>query len=269
MSSHFGGSRAITDRALPAGVLPGNVRYRGGDRAINARGYGTTGAPPVDPNPHLLNGLTSYWKFDETSGTVFADSVGSNNLNINAGINSQPGLIGHAMFNYQLNGSGSIASNPSLKPTGSFTFSTWVEVYTGNNAFYLYKGDNAFLPTDFQLYYAGGNLGWAVGGVGPAGIPASQGPWYHIVAWYDAPNSIVGIRVNDSIVGTASASKLNSDYPLCLGSYVQNGVVQGPTGGWQGIEDETAFWNSRLLSAVEKTALYNGGLGLPLSSFTT
>jgi hypothetical protein len=27
----------------------------------------------------LKNGLVSYWKFDETSGTTFADSHGSNN----------------------------------------------------------------------------------------------------------------------------------------------------------------------------------------------
>lgn len=36
-----------------------------------------------------------------------------------------------------------------------------------------------------------------------------------------------------------------------------------------GLVDEWGMWKGRIPTAVEITALYNGGAGLPLSSFTT
>jgi hypothetical protein len=45
MSSFSGGDRALKDRALPLGVLPGDDDYRGGDRSLNDRGKSVIGGP--------------------------------------------------------------------------------------------------------------------------------------------------------------------------------------------------------------------------------
>ena len=68
--------------------------------------------------------LVSQWKFDETSGTTAADSVGANNGTIKNGAAFTAGKIGNGL---SFNGTNNyINFNTDLGATGEITVSAWV-----------------------------------------------------------------------------------------------------------------------------------------------
>jgi hypothetical protein len=217
---------------------------------------------------HLLNNLVSYWKLDVEPANVTPDAVGSNHLTSNGVLVA--GLINNAMqFTAASNQNAYSVSNASLQVTGSFTFSLWVKLFSQiANCSILEKGTGStwdyalryYNPTATGFYFA------VAGGTTTQdaiqGATIADGVWTHLVCWYDAGDSKVRLRINDATTVVASSTS-----PALIQS--TDAFAIGGTGTIfsNSIVDEVGFWK-RLLTAAEITALYNGGAGLPFSSFT-
>jgi hypothetical protein len=219
---------------------------------------------------HLLNTLISYWKLDEASGPR-NDSQGSNHLTVS---NAPVGVSGKINNGMQLIPASSqnafIVSNSTLQVTGSFTFSVWVKLSSQSTFAIVEKG--AGPTSDYRLSYFTPSTGFFFGvhitGGSVAtdyaiqGSTVANGVWTHLVVWYDAVGGQVQIRVNDAATSnsTTSPALIAGTDPFVLGSTGAN------TSFLDGVIDEVGFWK-RLLTPGEITALYNGGAGLPYSSF--
>jgi hypothetical protein len=238
---------------------------------------------------HLLSNLVSYWTMDEANTfldrgeqvsplltpTQRNDSHGTNHLSDPTNCLSVSGANAKINNSVYFGGSNRLThvSNTSLQVTSDFTFSLWANLTGGGPI--LWKGEGA-TSIDYSLIVDGtyglAFMGYipAVGLNGTVGAYApllSSGVWYHIVAWYDSSDGKVRIRINDTTTYTSAAAvtlvQTTNDFIM--------GILQyggGPAGaGITGVVDEVGFWK-RLLTAEEITELYNGGAGLPFSSFT-
>lgn len=222
----------------------------------------------------LNNGLVSYWKLDEASGTR-ADSHGANTLTDNNTVTQGVGKISNAALFTAVNSEFlSAADSASLDFTTAFTFSAWI-----------YGDDltvNAAIASKWNYSSAGG---WAIqlGSVNVSIIRVfiASGPtdggdnwvdfdagltsdvWHHVVVVYDG-SQLAANRVKLYVNGVNIASFASAGTPA---DTLQNNAValrigdfQGLSRFWQGRIDEVAMWN-KVLTATEITRLYDSGDG--------
>ena len=229
----------------------------------------------------ILDNLVSYWKLDEESGER-ADSHGSNPLSDNNTVLYDTGKIGNAA-NFELDNAEylSHADNADLSFSGNdpFTIACWVNMETkdgtanrivsksageGNIEYRLsYRGDDsdAFV---FEVSHDGDGSGLNRAEETTVGDP-DLATWYFVVAWHDPDADVLAIQVNNNTADTQAHA--NGVYDgasvFCVG-ILNTGEAQG----FDGLIDELGLWN-RVLTAPEKTLLYNGGDGLayPFTTF--
>jgi len=221
----------------------------------------------VDAGVHLLNGLISYWKVDE-SGLPFADSKGTNPFTGGGGSGAAgaPGKINTAAsFNGTAGSYFNCPSSSSLNPPGDFTWSVWLYSTNGSAAlFALSKGDYTLEPpTQFYLGYGDAN-GFFFGGSQDS-IVHPLNTWYHLIGWWDSATQCDNCQVNNGAVFTGPVrARVLTSSSLNFGALANNSA---PLGNWNGRIDEIGYW-SRKLTDAEKTQLYNGGAGWAFSNFT-
>jgi hypothetical protein len=218
-------------------------------------------------------GVISYWKMDEAAAGARADSTGTNNLtDLNGNVSSATGKINAGAL-FGGNGSLYIASNSSVQVTGDFTFSAWVRVdaQPANLSGIIAKYGGGAGLQDYLLGYqsaAGGGAGFLFGlpdggtSFALVGATVPNGQWHHLVGWFDSSDGKARLRVDDATTYVSSASGVTTQ----SGSSLTIGSTDAGAYPLTGIVDEVGFWKRKLTSA-EITALYNGGSGLPLSSF--
>jgi len=216
-------------------------------------------------------GLVAYYKLDEATGTRF-DSVGSNNLIEVGGPHlAAPGIIGSSVqLPVPLNVGARLEApdNPIFNPTGDFTIGGWAFIEAKTSSFQpmISKGRlNAFQRQYFLVYDGGAgdrfeftvspdNISLTTVNSLVTGVPLNT--FTFVVAWHDATAQTINIQINDGAVD--SLAHLGG-----IGTTTRPFVVGGhATGlfGWPGRVDETFVYN-RVLSAAERTLMYNGGLG--------
>ena len=93
------------------------------------------------------------------------------------------------------------------------------------------------------------------GGALTHSLALSASTWYHVVAWYDAAADLMWIAINDGTPESASDSvgPVDSTNDLRVGRL--------GTAYWDGDLDALGIWG-RVLTAGERTQLYNSGNGL-------
>jgi len=222
-----------------------------------------------------LNGLVSWWKLDESSGTRY-DSHGTNHLSPQNG-------PGYNAVDYKWGASMDCERNSSqhaeisqASQTGlsfgneDFTYGAWwrAEDLAGGVSRYIFGkwNDNGVNDREFLLFSGASdakfrayissdgssstNIGWGTG--------ASTGTWYFVVCWHDATANTINIQVNNgtplSNSHTTGANQ-NDSAPFYIGQGDRNNY------GWDGEIDE-AFVYSRVLTSGERTLLYNSGNGV-------
>ncbi len=214
----------------------------------------------------LLNQLISYWPLNESSGTRFDAHNGNNLTDVNS-VGSAAGKISLAAdFEVDASQRLSCADNASLScGDQDFEFSCWIkaESFTDNGCIIA---KNVAGSTEYRLYVnTSGVLVWSVysaagelsgGGVSSAAA-LSLGTWYFINVWHDATNNLVGLKVNN---GTAVTSDQTGGCYDGAGSFYMG--AQDAAIRYDGLVDEVGFWKGRILTAAERTALYNNGNGL-------
>lgn len=220
----------------------------------------------------LSDNLVAYYKLDEASGNA-VDALGANDLTETSGsIGTTTGKI---------NGARACAGGDTeyFERTDNATFSTgdidfsfqvWVNA-TSLVSFPVVFRKGANGARDYILYIDTSDSNkpaWEVSSNGASGTTVKWGTglttstWYHIVCWHDAAANQIGIAVN---AGTAVTSSHSTGVQDGAGTF-QLGAGSDQGLYWDGLIDEFGMWK-RVLSSGERTSLYNGGSGLPYSSF--
>lgn len=226
------------------------------------------GNPALDAMTDLTNSLISYWTLDEVSTGAAPvtrnDSFGTNHLTDNNTTASAAGKISDAGSFVAINSEYlSCASNASLQ-TGDidFTVSAWVnytDLVGGKillskwNALGEWRLGSLGTGSSFDFIVGDGATSAAV----TSGTVATAGAWYFVVVWHDSTLNTINIQVNDgatvSAVWTTGLSSTAFDFEI--------GAQASGITCFNGLIDEVGFWK-RLLTATERTALYNSGVGL-------
>jgi hypothetical protein len=218
-----------------------------------------------------LAGLISYWKLDETSGNAL-DAHGSNPLTDVNTVGAAAGKLNGARDFVHANAEYFVHTSNSDFRTGDidFTFALWAKsnVVSNANGMLFFKDVVPASPEygmevfnsrfDFEVWAADGD-GAATGELLANTFgDITAGVWYFVVAWHDSVANTLNIQVNGGAVDSLSYSagvwagsadfKLGNDDPSFGFS-------------WDGQIDEVSFWK-RVLTAAERTALYNNGYGL-------
>lgn len=218
----------------------------------------------ADDNPGTTN-LISCWSMNETSGTR-ADSYGTNSLTDNNTVDYNTGKQGNAASFTSANSEYlSHADNASLS-TGDidFTIGGWFYITSLADAEndILGKWKTSTNNREFLLDTETTSLKFYVSSNGTAttnvawSSALSTSTWYFVVAWHDAVNNTLNIQVND---GTAVSSSYSSGV-LDSAAYFGIGGIEKAVDYYDGRIDEVFFYK-RVLTANERTWLYNTGTG--------
>lgn len=218
--------------------------------------------------------LQAWWKLDEVSNgsapITRNDSRGANHLTDSNNTASGTGKISNgADFEATSTQWLSIADNAALS-TGDidFTLACWVKLESvGANRTVVAKVGGSSATDEYSVYYdhAAGRFKFYTGGTAYKIVTANNlgapnlDTWYFIVAWHDAAGDTVNIQINNGTADSLATSNVgpnNSTSAFSLGVYKPS----APQDYFDGVIDEVAMWK-RVLSAAEKTWLYNSGTG--------
>ena len=217
----------------------------------------------------LRRSLIAYWKLDETSGTRI-DAVGVNDLADGNTVGATAGVIGSAAQFVAGNSEYlEVADGPLLRiGSGGATIVAWVKladtaaIYTICSKWHNYE--------EFLLFYrlSDDRFRFQVSsdGVDRTAVNAdsfgslSADIWYFVVAWVDPVAQVIGIQINNGAQNTAACTlAINGGLdPWRIGAY---GASASVNASMNGAIDEVGYWK-RVLTAGERTTLYNGGAGL-------
>lgn len=208
-----------------------------------------------------VEGIISYWRFDEENGTTAYDSVGENHGTI-YGAARTTGKIGDALY---FDGAEDYVNVPLTGfPTGSAprTVAAWFKTTVNNSgqqwrAVFGY-GDNAYART-FSIAQTGWSYAnkLAFGGymydcVSDAFI--NDGVWHHGAITY--AGSTISIYLDGVLIKVCTSMFLNTGT-----SYAKIGKAysEAPPIFWDGLIDEVSIWN-RALEPDEVESIYLYGI---------
>jgi hypothetical protein len=146
-----------------------------------------------------------------------------------------------------------------------FCLAGWLKLTTGgaNKCFVSKAAGSGAANVEYSLLYASAanRLGFIVSNgstttqVNWSSAP-SNGVWYFVVAWHDAAANTINIQVNDAAAVSAAHTTgcYDSTHPFQIG---RRGASLEHL---DGAVDSLGFWK-RTLTALEKTWLYNAGVG--------
>ncbi len=214
-----------------------------------------------------LAGMVGWWKFDETEGTVAADSSGTGNngsLVGNPVWRPQGGKLGGAI---ELDGSGDyvkIDNESAFDITGQITISTWVNImsipqeWTG----IVTKGDSAWrMSTDFANNVF--HFGIAQNDYLNGRTNVSPGQWHHILCVYDGQNMKTYVDGRLDVERPRTGPIGTNNFPVCIGENIE---LAGRC--WHGLIDDVRIYNYAL-SLNEISSLARLGEGGTVSAETT
>lgn len=220
--------------------------------------------------PSIWNGLTSYWRLNESSGTSIADSKGSITGTLNTGSINNAGKYGTCYRNTVANSNGiTFGNNYAFERTSPWTFNLWVKFDTlaanqilinkvgaDKGYFFFQQSSNKFLV---QLY-ATTNV--YIEKVENTASMTSTGVWYMVTVTYDGSSTAAGLFIyTQSISRTLTTNKDTLNQTMVGTENLRLGAFTGTQFGTLGYIDEVGVWN-RPLTQSEITSLYNQGAGI-------
>lgn len=207
------------------------------------------------------DGLKAYWKFNEGTGTIVNDSIGTNH-GTTTDVWDSHGMNGNCKYINSETTAINIPHSPSITFAGNHSISIWVKPDNPTprpEQVIFTKGNN---PSNYLLDYYVGGFFWRNGKADsqsdytlftPTNYPA--GVWYHIVLIYD---TILGkkIYINGENVAndTQGGNVYTTDEDLVFGS------LWGGTFTYSGLIDEFCLWD-RAITPEEVAEIYNNGAG--------
>lgn len=236
---------------------------------LSLRPYAAAAGGPFGGHATLTDGLVSYWKLDETSGTRF-DVHGSNDLTDNNTVGFAAGKNGNAATyvggnaeSLSLAAASADTAGIRIIAGGTISFAGWWQVNAGVTGDHVILGrwpGNGWTVINqsngevvFHIFNGDGNDSISTG----AGTVNYGTGWHHLVMTYNGTTAV--IRVDDTLTASAAHGGGTNDTAQNF-RFGQNndggGLATGTAYG-----DESCWW-SRVITAQEITDLYNSGLGL-------
>jgi hypothetical protein len=226
---------------------------------------------PAGSASSLLTGLTGYWKLDEASGSRSDSTANALTLTDSASTSGVAAKISNgADFEFgtptYLNRADEAAL--SFGTDTDFTVSCWIQLESSTGfGVGIVSKDSAGLTTGTEFLLdvnSSPALRLSVGnGTTSAtvthGTTLSTATWYFVVAWHDSAADTLNISVND---GAAASTAWTGGTQNGTAAFRISAPAYNNSLSFDGIIDEVGFWNGRVLTAGERTTLYNGGSGL-------
>jgi concanavalin A-like lectin/glucanase superfamily protein len=219
----------------------------------------TTLTPPSYAGTILADHPTSYWRLDETSGTVAGDQTVANPGTFVNTILGVPGLIASDPSNTAIgfNGSSSdirVGQSGTLNYTSALTIEGWIQPTTlpatGTRVAILAKtGSYALELNGAQLELTVVQLGNRMTLDAPAGTIVA-GRRYYVAGTWDGTTMRLYVNATPVASGALGGSADQTLNGLHIGSW------DGASEFFNGTIDEPAIWGSAL-SASQITAHYN------------
>jgi hypothetical protein len=212
----------------------------------------------------LTDNLVAFWELEEASGNR-TDAVASIVLTDVNTVTSAAGIVGTAAsFNQVSAESLTVADNAALSMGNiDFTIQAWVRfIDVASTHVVICKGAAVNSTLEYALYGdSSPDLVFRIDD-GSATLPTvrktniSDSTWYHVIAYHDSVNNLIGIIVNDGTPATTATSIGSQDTAqvFTIGD-------DGNSRWHHGLIDQVGIWK-RVLSAGEITQLYNAGSGL-------
>jgi hypothetical protein len=239
--------------------MPGALT--GTRRALLGGGIGISPAMSAG----LRTSLVAYWKLDEASGNR-ADSAGANTLTDTNTVLAATGKVGNgADFELDTSEALTITDNAALS-TGDIAFAValWMKAETLSGSMNLLAKYAGAGQAEYALQTFDGSLFWSVSIDGTnfvtvsSSVTLSTGVWYYVVGWHDPTANTINVQVNNGAVDSVAHATGIRDG---TGTFALGRLGSAASGYYDGMLDEVGVWK-KLLSAAERTALYNNGLGL-------
>lgn len=231
----------------------------------------------------LLNNLVAYWPLNEAAGANNALDLHSNGLTLTqvSSPGADTGMVYSTARTFDGGANYFTRNSETLTQTGDVDFTIAAWVYRANTPadtfsivskddvnsreYFMYIGSSN--TAIFQVYRAGPISKIAIAGTVPLNT------WTFLVGWHSAANDIVGAQCNaDAAVENATGGALQAatNMPFRIGRMAGNDFPRyfngriGPVAMWK-----SAVGGGGVLTAAQRTALYNGGAGLTYAQFTT
>jgi len=221
----------------------------------------------------LLTSLIAWWSLDQQSGTRLDKHTNSLHLTDNNTVLTLPGKQDFAADFEAVNSEHLSHADDALLSFADedFTLSCWVKFESlGVQRTIMGKYDATDNQREYILFYSAStsriSLAISNNGTGDTtldadtlGVP-SVGVWYFITVWHDSTANTMNIQVNNGVVDSAAYTLGCNDNASVFSIGAQE-TAGSFTNFMDGIIDEAAIWN-KVLSATERNALYNNGMGI-------
>jgi hypothetical protein len=204
----------------------------------------------------------AHWRLEEASGER-VDAHGGNDLGDVNTVGQAAGRLGNAASFVAANEEAlGIADNPAISMGNiDFTIAGWVRFDSLVAAGLVGKWGSGSL--EYLVFFDGTNLRFHVSNDGTGNTSVvnsasiSTNTWYFFVAWHDAANDTINLSVNNNAAASTghSGGAHDGGSSLLLGQNEEGGSYLN------GRLDSVSIWK-RLLTAGERTQLYNSGNGL-------
>jgi len=224
------------------------------------RAVGPSG--PFGGHATLTDNLVTYWTLDEASG-VREDSVGPNDLTDNNTVGSATGVNNLAASFVAANSEYLSLAGPIPAAEQDFSISAWIKPTSATLRviFNSAHGGGGGGAGHWQAYRSNGNkLVLGADGSGDVGGTATIDgtSWVSVILVYTTSDKTLKSYVNSILdataVGTGGGVYTATD-TFRIGAQTSGSFP------YDGLMDEIGLW-SRVLTAQERTDLYNGGAGL-------
>lgn len=238
----------ITTFHVPEGEIAASANWEAAD------------AGPTYHDEVIADAPVGYWRFNEVSGSVADDAIGSNNGTIAAGVTL--GVAGALADDsaFRFDGSqGKVAiGNPAL--TGDFSIEAWAYLLGPGRVGLTDYGTIVGYDTTHRLMMRSttGEVLASFGGgqfLSPAGAFQLE-QWTHIV--YTRTGNAQKLYVNGALVASLSQAGAALNAAAFIGAYLSTSVNYA----WAGRLDEVALYN-KALAADRVAAHYAAGPELP------
>ncbi len=222
----------------------------------------------------LLDGLEVYFEQEETSGTRFDSTTNNYDLAENIATGNRPGIIG-ICGDFRTGGNLVFRASAALVNFGDedLTLQCWCTVEASTQTSlqgYMGKYKSATGQESYQLRYNSGpqkfdfivHDGTTFKQVQSSAIPPFNGTFQHVICIHDSVANVITMQVND---GTITSTAHSTGIQITTSDFE---IGRANTTFGLSLCDEVGLWR-RKLSSAEITSLFNGGAGLPFSSFTS
>ncbi|WP_445474203.1 disaggregatase related repeat-containing protein [Methanococcoides methylutens] len=203
----------------------------------------------------------AYWKFDENTGTIAADSSGNNNDGTINGATWTQGVVGDAALSFDgVDDYVDAGNGANLNiPGNQITMEAWVYPTSLSESYIISKhpGDTVtsgynLLITQNKFYFRLGDGTTRYQLVLPHGM--STNTWYHVAAVYDGTSMKIYRNGTELSGSTPFSGNIGANsYNVTIGK-----SVSGTSYSWNGDIDDVKIYD-RALSGEEILSHYNAG----------